>query len=43
MREGRNVYSVVVGRPERNRPLESTDVDGSIILKWIIRKWDVGV
>jgi hypothetical protein len=41
--EGRSVYSLLVGRPERNRPLESTGVDGSIILKWIIRNWDVGV
>jgi len=32
------VYRVVVGKPERKRPLGDPDVDGRIILRWIFRK-----
>jgi len=32
----------VVGKPEGKRPLGNPGVGGRIILKWIIRKWDVG-
>jgi hypothetical protein len=39
--EERAVYWVVVGKPERKRPLGSPSVDGRIILGWF-RKWDVG-
>ena len=31
-----------VGKPEGNRPLGGSGVDGRIILRWIFRKWDVG-
>jgi len=33
---------VLVGKPERKRPLGDPDADGRIILRWIFRKW-VGV
>jgi len=39
--EGRVVYRVLLGKPEGKRPLGS--VNGRIILRWIFRKWDVGV
>jgi hypothetical protein len=39
----RGVYRVLVGKPERKRLLGSPGLDGRIILKWIIRKWNVGV
>jgi len=32
-----------VGKPEGKGHLEDPDVDGRIILRWIFRKWDVGV
>ena len=41
--ERRGVYRVLVGKPEGKRPLGDTGVDGRIILRWIFRKWDVGV
>ena len=40
--ERRGLYGVLVGKPERNH-LEDPVVDGRIILRWIFRKWDVGV
>ena len=40
MEEGRDVHKVFVGKPEGKRPLGSQDVDGRIILRWIIRKWE---
>jgi len=44
MGERRGVYRVLVGKPEGKRPLGGTPgVDGRIILRWIFRKWDVGV
>jgi hypothetical protein len=33
---------VFVGKPEEKRPLVKSGIDGSIILRWIFRKWDVG-
>jgi hypothetical protein len=41
--EGRGVYRVLVGKPEGKIPLGDTGVDGRIILRWIFRKWSVGV
>jgi hypothetical protein len=41
--EERGVYSVLVGKPEGKRPLGDPGVDGRIILRWIFRKWIVGV
>ena len=43
MGEKRGVYSILVGKPEGNRPQEEPDLDGRIILRCIFRKWDVGV
>ena len=40
MEERRGVYRVLVGKPEGKRV---PGVDGRIILRWIFRKWDVGV
>jgi len=41
--ERRGVYKVLVGKPEGKNYLEDPGVDGSIILRWVSRKWDVGV
>ena len=38
--EGTGVHKVLVGKPERKRPLGEQDVDGRIILRWILRKWE---
>ena len=40
MEEGRGVHKVSVRKPERKRPWEDQDVDGRIILSWILRKWE---
>jgi hypothetical protein len=41
--KGRGVYRVLVGKPEGRRPLGRPRLDGRIILRWIFRKWVVGV
>ena len=43
MEEGRGAHKVLVGRPEGKNHWGDQDVDGRIILRWIFRKWDVGV
>ena len=43
MRGRRNIYRVLVGKPEGKRNLGDADVDGRIKLGWIFRKRDVGV
>jgi hypothetical protein len=43
MGEKGGVYRVLVGKPEGKRPLGRPSVDGRRILRWIFRKWDVGV
>jgi len=43
MGEKRGVYRIPVGKHEEKRPLGDPGVDGRIILRWIFRKWDVGV
>jgi len=30
----------LVGRPDGKSYLEDLDIDGRIILKWILKKWD---
>jgi hypothetical protein len=36
-REKRGAYKILVGRPEGKR---DPDVEGSIILKFVFKKWD---
>jgi len=43
MGEGRGVYRVLVGKPRGKNHWGDPGVDGRIILRWIFRKWDVGV
>jgi hypothetical protein len=38
MREKRNAYRSLVGNPEGKRPLGRLDVEGRIILKWILER-----
>jgi hypothetical protein len=38
--EERNTYRLLVGKPERKRPLGDQDVCGWIILGWILERWD---
>jgi len=41
--ERRDVYRVLVGKPEGKIHLGDPGVDGRMILRWILRKWYVGV
>jgi len=43
MGERRGVYGVLVGGLREEDHLGDPGVDGKIILRWIFRKWDVGV
>ena len=43
MGERRGVYRSLMGIRDGKRPLGRSGVDGRIILRWIFRKWDVGV
>ena len=43
MGERRGVYRVLVGNLKERDHLEGSGIDGRIILRWIFRKWDVGV
>ena len=43
MGEKRGVHRVLVRKPEGKSHLRDPGVDGRIILRWIFRKWDVGV
>jgi hypothetical protein len=37
------VHRVLVGKAKGKRPWGDPGVGGRIILRWIVRKWDVGV
>jgi hypothetical protein len=39
----RRSYRILVGTPEGRGYLEDTGVDGSMILKWILKNWDGGM
>jgi hypothetical protein len=41
--EGRDISRVLVRKPEGKRPLRRPGLSGRIVLRWIFRKWDVGV
>jgi len=41
--ESRGTYRVLWGNMRERDHLEDAGVDGRIILRWIFRKWDVGV
>jgi hypothetical protein len=43
MGERRGVYRILVWKPEGKKHLGDPGLDGRIILRWIFRKWDVGV
>jgi hypothetical protein len=43
MEEGRDVYRVLVEKPERKRPLGDPDIDKRIILRWTLMKQNVGL
>jgi len=43
MGERRGLYRFLVGEPEGKRPLGRPRRRWAIILRWIFRKWDVGV
>jgi len=43
MGKKRGAYRVLVGKLEGKRPLGRPRPSGRIILRWIFRKWDVGV
>jgi len=41
--ERRGVYRVLVGKPEGKNHLRDPGVDGRLIVRWILRKCDVGL
>jgi hypothetical protein len=43
MGDRRDVYWVLVGKPEGKNDLEDTGVNGRIILRYILRNCDVGL
>jgi hypothetical protein len=43
MEKGRGMYRVFVGKPRERDHWVGPGIYGRIILRWILRKWDVGV
>ena len=43
MGERRDLYRVLVGKPEEKRHLGDPGVDGRTMLRWIFMKYGVGV
>jgi len=43
MEDRGEIYRILVGKPGGKRPLGDPCADGRIILRWIFRKWDVGI
>ena len=43
MGERRGIYMVLVGKPEGKNHLRDPGVNGRIIFRWILRKWNVGL
>ena len=41
MEDRRGLFKVLVGKPEERNNLQDPGIDGRIILRWILRKWDV--
>ena len=41
MSESRGTYRILMGNLRERDNLEDPGVEGSIILRWIFRKWDV--
>jgi len=41
--ETRDIYGVLVEKPEGKNHLGDQGIDRRIILRWICRKWNVGV
>jgi len=41
MGERRGVYRVLVGKQRERYHLEKPRTDGTIILKWVFRKWEL--
>jgi hypothetical protein len=42
MWDRRGLYRVLVGKLRERHHLDDPGVDGRIILRWILGKWDVG-
>jgi hypothetical protein len=42
MGESRGACRVLVRKPDEGDHLQDTGLDGEIILKWILQKWDGG-